>query len=81
LRKNEIEEEIMTKLGHYITLNGERFDCIFYEENNIAVALGPIDIFVAHSLPEKIKIEVFSEDEAKKELAKELGPGDWAKKN
>jgi len=69
----------MKQLGHYITSNGERFDCNFFEENNIAVALGPINIFVSGCLPEKVKIEVFSEDEARKELVKELGPGDWAK--
>jgi len=71
----------MTRLGQYIMSNGDRFDCIFYEENNIAVAVGPIDIFDAHTLPEKYKIEVFSADQAKKELAKKLGLGDWTNKN
>ena len=69
----------MTELSHFITDNGERYYCVLFEEDGSAEAVGPIKHSTSGCDPVKLRIEATSAREAKEILAKELGPGSWAK--
>jgi len=69
----------MIDLGIYQTVDGKEYDCHFLPEERVAHAIGP--------LPEgnqignrDIAFEVHAENEqeAKQNLAKEIGSGHWA---
>jgi hypothetical protein len=69
----------MIELGIYQTVDDKEYDCHFLPEGKVAQAIGPLpkgDQIGSRGVAFEVKAE--TENEAKQNLAKEIGPGHWA---
>lgn len=75
LNKNQLDlGGKMIELGIYQTKEGKEYDCHFRPDVKIAEAIGPLPEDIG-SRGVAFKVSAESEQEAKQNLAKEIGPG------
>lgn len=73
------KEAKTVELGIYQTKDGKEYDCHFMQDAKIAEAVGPLpESDQVGSRGVAFKVEAESEQEARQNLALEIGPGHWA---
>ncbi len=69
--------ENLKELGTYVTIDGKKYDCIFFPEDETAEAIGPLPKRPIDTGSRKAKFKVIAktEDEARKAFKKVIGDG------
>ncbi len=71
LKEAREERKRMSNQGFFVTAHGERYHWTFYPEVNEAIFSGPLPT------PAQTRLTVYTKDEAKLEIARILGPGEF----
>jgi hypothetical protein len=71
------ENGLGKKIGFYEKITGERYDCRFIRDQEIANAWGPMYPNSVGSGSCAYSVTAKSEGEAREKLAKEIGDGNW----